>query len=121
MACIGLIDSDENLAASWSFSKLLEHWKRKHSKAVYIPSIASDLENGCRAYHYGGNIRLFEGTNINMLLNAVLSKSVYYDPGIKVESVSTGGKVKARSQFRIKSESLDVLYLRKKEVDLFDA
>ncbi|GGK64895.1 hypothetical protein GCM10007941_13800 [Amphritea balenae] len=118
---IGLLDSQDNVAASWSFSKLLEHWKRKHSKAVYIPSLASDVESGHRAYHYGSNIRLFEGTNINMLLGAVLDKAIYYDPGIKVESVSAGGKVKARSQFRIKSAELDCLYLQKTEMDLSDS
>lgn len=115
---IGLIDSKDNLTASWSFSKLLEHWKRKHAKAVYIPSIASDTSDGYKAYHYGNNIRMFEGTSINMLLKALQENNVYYDPGIKVESVSSGGKVKARSQFRIKSGSLDCLYLKKSEVDL---
>lgn len=108
--CIGLLDGSDNLAASWSFSKLLGHWKKKHSKAAYIPSVASDTANGGRAYHYGKTVRLYEGTTIDRLLGAVAEQKIYYDPGIKMEQASTKAIVKKRSQFRIKSKDLDTLY-----------
>jgi len=107
---IGLVDAEDKLAASWSFAKLLDHWKKKHSKAAYIPSVASDTADGVRAYHYGKTVRLYEGTNIDRLLGGVAERKVYYDPGIKMEQVSTKGLVKKRSQFRIKSKDLDSLY-----------
>lgn len=116
--CIGLLDDKDNLAASWSFAKLLEHWKKKHAKAAYIPSVASDLSGGRRAYHYGNSIRLYEGTNINRLLSAVADQKMYYDPGIKLENASTNPKVKKRSQFRIKSKELDRLYDKIDTVDV---
>jgi hypothetical protein len=40
----------------------------------------------------------------------VAEGSVYYDPGIKGESWSTKPQVKRRSQFRIKSDAIGVLY-----------
>lgn len=109
---VGLLDENENVAASWSYAKLLEHWKKKHARAAYIPSVASDLSNGSRVYQYGNNVRLYEGTDINRLLAAVADKHVYYDPGIKMELASTKEKVKKRSQFRIKSKNLDTLYYK---------
>lgn len=107
---VGLLDVKNNLAASWSFAKLLDHWKKKHSKSAYVPSLASDTADGVRAYYYGKTVRLYEGTNIELLLGAVAREKVYYDPGIKMEHVSTKALVKKRSQFRIKSKDLDSLY-----------
>jgi hypothetical protein len=36
--------------------------------------------------------------------------NIYYDPGIKMENVSTKPKIKKRSQFRMKSQFLGELY-----------
>ncbi|MDN3638772.1 MvaI/BcnI family restriction endonuclease [Simiduia curdlanivorans] len=115
---IGLLDKNDNIAASWSYTKLLTHWKQKHARAAYIPSIAIDLPDGHRAYCYGGNVRLYEGTDINKLLGAIVDQHVYYDPGIKMEQASTKEVVKKRSQFRIKSNALDCLYNKLDEVDV---
>lgn len=35
---IALLSDAGEVAASWSFKKILEHWSHKHSKAVYVPS-----------------------------------------------------------------------------------
>jgi hypothetical protein len=43
---------------------------------------------------------------------------IYYDPGIKMENVSTKPKIKKRSQFRIKSEHLPKLYKVNEVVDV---
>jgi len=115
---IALLDAKGNVASSWSFTKLMEHWKRKHSKAVYIPSISKQEGNELKAYHYGNIARLFEGTSIIRLLKAVSEGHVYYDPGIKLENADTIPKTKRRSQFRIKSSALDKLYDREDVVDV---
>ena len=115
---LGLVDSDDNLAASWSFAKLLDHWKKKHAKAAYIPSVANDTADGVRTYHYGKTVRLYEGTTIDRLLGGLAEHKVYYDPGIKMEQVSTKALVKKRSQFRIKSKDLDSLYNHLDTVDV---
>ena len=115
---VGLLDGEDNLAASWSFAKLLDHWKKKHAKAAYIPSVAINTESGMRAYHYGKTVRLYEGTTIDRLLGGVAEHKVYYDPGIKMEHVSTKAQVKKRSQFRVKSKDLDCLYDHLDTVDV---
>jgi len=116
--CVGLLDGNDNLAASWSFAKLLGHWKKKHAKAAYIPSVANDTTDGMRYYHFGKMVRLYEGTTIDRLLAGIAQHKVYYDPGIKMEQVSTKALVKKRSQFRIKSKDLNSLYDHLEMVDV---
>lgn len=70
-------------------------------KAIYMGIQYSRLDSRNSAY---------EDTNFNRLLNAVANQRVYYDPRIKLENVSTKPIVKKRSQFRIKSKTLDCLY-----------
>ena len=55
-----LEDRNGEIAAAWSFAKLINHWKTKHAKAAYIPSIkrASPIE-----YRFGPEITLYEGTD----------------------------------------------------------
>jgi hypothetical protein len=118
--CIGLINADGEAVATWSFAKVLSHWKRKHSKAAYIPAISCGKEKGTVSYHYGNEIRLFEGANIVSLLKAINAGSVYYDPGIKLENAFTSPRTKRRSQFRIKSSSLSVLYHHAETVDVLN-
>lgn len=110
---IALIDQDENEAASWSFASLLLHWNRKHDKACYVPSISK--VNGARKYMFSNSVILGTGTDFQLFLNQMSKGNIYYDPGIKLENISTAPKIKKRSQFRIKSKYLSNLY-RKNEL-----
>jgi hypothetical protein len=113
---IQLLDAKENVAAAWSFAKLLDHWKAKHAHAAFVPSQASKV--GERQYRYGRNILLGEGAEFRLLLNAVHEGKVYYDPGIKLEGISTSNpKAKKRSQFRVASKDLPALYVASRIVD----
>lgn len=105
---IALMDKDENEAASWSFSTLLLHWNRKHNQACYVPSLSDKAQE--KKYKYGNNIILGTGTDFQLFLKQMAIGNIYYDPGIKMENVSTKPKIKKRSQFRIKSEYLSSLY-----------
>jgi hypothetical protein len=116
--CIALLDKKGNIASSWTFTKLMEIWKRKHAKAVYIPSISRNEPGHLKEYHYGNEVRMFEGTSILQLLKAVAEGHVYYDPGIKLVHADTKPTTKRRSQFRIKSTSLDKLYDKLEVVNL---
>ena len=52
-----------------------------------------------------------------MVLKAITLGKVYYDPGIKLEGVSTGSPVaKRRSQFRVKWKDLAGLYHETEDV-----
>lgn len=112
-----LLDNNGEVAASWSFAKLMNHWKRKHSQAVYIPSIRR-IESGIHQHHYGKDIQLGTGTTFEMILSAINMGIVYYDPGTKVEHASTDApKIKPRNQFRVNHKYLCTLY---KSYDLID-
>lgn len=114
--CIAILDSNGNVASSWSFAKIMEHWKRKHARSAYIPSLSLIRSDKIRCYSYCGNVRLFEGTSFNKLLQAINNQHVYYDPGIKLENASTKPSLKRRSQFRIKSLLLGNLYDTREDV-----
>jgi hypothetical protein len=111
-----LVDDDGRVAASWNFAGLLAHWSRKHRKAVYVPS--KSRQAATRQYSYGSKIRLALDTDPLKLLKGFSGGFVFYDPGIKVENVSTNPKVKRRSQFRIASKSISELYEDVSLVDL---
>ena len=62
-------------------------------------------------YSYGARVELCEGTDVLLLLQALASGSVYYDPGIKMERADTlSPAIKRRSQFRVKHNNLSGLY-----------
>lgn len=95
----------------------MNHWNGKHAQAVYVP--AEGRLDPVRAYRYGPRVRMGEGTDFLLLLQAFGNGAAYYDPGIKLENQSTeSAGHKARSQFRIKSSDLAALYHRMDIVDL---
>jgi hypothetical protein len=106
--CIALIDSDQNMAASWAFSHLLTHWNRKHAFAAYVPSSSTAEHTQCS---YKNPLLLGEHTDFSRYLAAIAAGLVIYDPASKIENASTEqSRVKARSQFRISSKNLAGLY-----------
>lgn len=113
---IALIDQSENEAAAWSYSSMLLHWNRKHDKACYIPSLSETT--GDRKYKYGNNVILGTGTDFQLFLQEMFKGNIYYDPGIKLENMSTKPSMKKRSQFRIKSQFLPNLYKTNEIVDV---
>ena len=107
--CIALVTESGELAAGWAFSGIFEHWSRKHNKAAYVPSQCRIEPQ--RQYSYGHIVRLAQGTDSLRLLKALASGTVYYDPGIKLEGVSTDNPhSKPRSQFRISSKNIGAIY-----------
>jgi hypothetical protein len=115
-----VLQTNENeVIASWGFDSLLTHWNRKHSKAVYVPSNRREIDD-IYQYRFGHHVFLGVGTSFSRFLMAFHNCRVYYDPGIKVENISTNPKHKHRSQFRVKARDLHYLYDQWEEVDLFD-
>ncbi len=113
---IVLMDKNDKETASWSFASMLLHWNRKHDKACYVPSLSEIKEN--RRYKYGNNIILGTGTDFQLFLAQMAIGNIYYDPGIKLENMSTKPKIKKRSQFRIKSKFLPELYKKNEIVNV---
>ncbi len=112
---IALISAKDEIAASWSFRKILTHWCRKHNKAAYIPAEV-DRESGRPKYRFGNNVKLCRSTDPTLLLNGVSSGSVYYDPGIKLDRGTR--KTHRRSQFRVKFNQVSTLYRQSENVDV---
>lgn len=112
-----LLDPQGDIAASWEYKDLLTHWMRKHAKAAYVPTIS--INEPHKQYRYGTRIRVATGTDFLMFIKAVAKGTVYYDPGIKIESAS-GEKpqVKKRSQFRIRSSAIDALYRTVEDINI---
>ena len=108
---ISLEDEHHTTAARWSFPKIMDHWKKKHSQAVYIPCMMRAAETGVREYFYGADVELGNGTDFQMFLSGMLNGFVYYDPGIKLENASDlKSTPKKRSQFRASHKHLNALY-----------
>lgn len=117
---IALLDKNGNPGSVWTFAKIMEHWKRKHAKAAYIPSLSTSANGKYRSYNYCNNVRLFTGTSFTKLLQAINDHHVYYDPGINIKNADTQPVTKRRSQFRIKSAALDNLYDSLEEVNVLE-
>ncbi len=109
---IVLLDRNDRVAASWSFAKLIDHWKRKHAQAVYVPCISQkNPSTGLKEYKFGKSIELGEGTNFELFLTSMQAGKIFYDPGIKLENATSANpKVKRRSQFRINHKDIIKLY-----------
>lgn len=116
---IVLLNDNNNVIAKWNYSKIIERWKVKHTQAVYVPSNKQTISSIIQ-YRYSHLIRLYNTTNINLLLNSIHTKSVYYDPGINVKNVNTKPLVHARSQFRIKVKDLNKLYINREDINLLE-
>ncbi len=113
---IALVDTNNNEAASWSFSSMLLHWNRKHNQACYVPS--QTVNENMRQYKYGNKVLLGIGTDFLLFLGQMAIGNIYYDPGIKMENVSIKPLIKKRSQFRIRSQYLQNLYKTNEIVDI---
>ncbi len=116
IGCLALVSDAAEVAAAWSFAKILEHWSRKHPRAVYVPSRCRTEPH--RQYAYGHKVWRAEGTDALRWLAALAKGAVYYDPGIKLEHASTDLELKRRSQFRVASGQIGTLYERVETVEL---
>ena len=112
-----LYDAQGNVAAGWSFQKLLNHWKRKHANTCYV-SYEKKPES-VPLYSYGPEIRLCRGAGIRNYLLALSSSVIYYDPGINEKKLKDGSwKPKKRNQFRIKWKDIPSIYDETEELIL---
>ncbi|MDC9720036.1 MAG: MvaI/BcnI family restriction endonuclease, partial [Gammaproteobacteria bacterium] len=115
---IALLDNNGEVAASWGFEKLMNHWKSKHSKAVFVPSVNRKFD-GQLEYAFGQNIELGTGASFTTLLSSISAQYVYYDPGLKWENVSqVNSTTKARHPLRVKHQHLPMLYDNYEILDL---
>lgn len=106
---IGLINKDGETVAFWSFTKLLQHWQKKHAKTCYVKSERKE-EGEDYYYKYSTDIELGIDSSFNKFILALEQGIVYYDPASKLYKEDEKWKTKARSQFRMKESDLKTLY-----------
>lgn len=112
---VALLSNDDEIAAMWGYGKLIDHWKRKHAKTVYIPSIRTDKPY---SYHFGKEVMLCRGTDFIAFLKAINLGSIYLDPAIKAEEYSSSSpNIKRRNQMRISFKNIPDIYRRVDTVD----
>ena len=113
---IVLLNKIGEVAAKWGFVGLMEHWKRKHERAVYVPSL---VRRRPPAYRYASRVELHQHTEFGLFLRAMARGKVVYDPAVKMEHASWANpKIKHRSQFRVKHGDLGALYELSEIVDV---
>ncbi|MFC0581208.1 MvaI/BcnI family restriction endonuclease [Micrococcoides hystricis] len=111
---LALVDAKtQEVAAGWSFEKLLKLWHDKHGKVAYVPNIRRTCpKSGQPSFAYGPYVDLAEGTSFKLLLRAISAGAVYYDPGNKLERTDSKARwvPKYRNQIRIGYGKLGLLY-----------
>lgn len=113
---ISLTDREGKMAATWSFTAMMQHWNRKHAQAAYVPSL---FRTPPPEYAYGPRILLCEQTDFLLFLKAFAAGIIYYDPAIKIEKASSAKpEIKRRSQFRTKHNQIMRMYHHSEYVDL---
>lgn len=94
---VRLHDKDGVLAAEWDFASLIEHWRKKHARAVFVPAEKSEDK---QQFRYASKVHLGIGNPFHMLLESFQQGKVFYDPGIRLDP-SSKSRLKPRNQFRI--------------------
>lgn len=114
-----LKNDNGEIAAGWTFSKLLNHWKNKHTKTCYVSYKDIQIE-GHTHYHFGPKVCLAQGASIEKFLDALSTGIVVHDPGCKyaVDPKTGKWKQKKRNQFRVSAANSPSLYDDYKELDL---
>ncbi|MEO9527235.1 MULTISPECIES: MvaI/BcnI family restriction endonuclease [Pseudomonadota] len=113
---IALLNRNEEVAALWKYTGILEHWKRKHAQAAYVPSL---FRQPPPEYWFGPKVLLCEESDLTLFLRAIANGTIYYDPAIKLENDGTPSmSIKRRSQFRIRHDQLGSMYHQTELVEL---
>lgn len=97
-------------AAIWSFPRLMEHWGRKHARALYVTYEKRMIHD---FPHFKYSCLVFFGidTDFSLFLRAMAGDLVYLDPASKVSAATSPHPiVKARNQFRVSFRNVNVLY-----------
>lgn len=117
---IELVDKETGeVAAGWSFMKLLDHWQRKHNRAAYVP-YAKEGDGESTLLEFGPLITLGISTSFGLFLQAFSEGKVVFDPGDK--AVLRDGKwvPHSRSQFRINLFDIGAIYQETRFIDIRD-
>lgn len=102
-----LLDNDHNVAAGWSFGRLMNNWGVKHGEVIYVPASKvqnSDAEQFNRGHEFSvtfdRTVMVCRKTSAERLLKAINDGIVFLDPAPKLHATDPA-KNKRRSQWRL--------------------
>lgn len=98
--------NDSEYPAEWKFENFLNHWSRKHSKAVFMGADRRE-SGGMEEFNFKGCIECCKGAEPRALLRALAAATVFYDPAVRMMN---NGTVKKRNQFRVNLSQAYTLY-----------
>lgn len=115
-----IYDKHGNLVAGWSFTDLMDLWRKKHNRTVFVPYDKRLGASTC--FSYGPIVTTAEGADFSQFLGAIANQLVFYDPGVKMvlEQRVAGDKwkPKKRNQIRSNLKNLDSIFNHVEKVDL---
>ena len=106
-----LRDDQGNIAAGWTYNKLLTHWSKKHAETAYIKYTSIEA-NDLKHFTFGPEILLCQGTGVGSFLRAMYTSEIYYDPGINMKRINEHWTPKKRNQFRVGWKNIGALYAK---------
>ncbi len=102
-----LVDDSGNIAAGWSFERLMNNWGAKHNKAVYLAAEKQknpDQKEFSEGFEfqvtYASRVIVCEGSSAEQMLKAIADGIIYLDPAPKFVP-SDVSKNKRRAQWRV--------------------
>ena len=113
-----IADNKGKVILKWHFSKLMEHWKKKHTNAVFVPALSRAAPR--RQFWFSRNVKLGTGTEFYKLLDAIKAGSVVYDSGLWVnpQGETTKQRGHERHQIRVIPSQVSSLYSTFEDVDV---
>ncbi|NAT78102.1 hypothetical protein HKX68_04550 [Dickeya dadantii] len=96
------------IASGWSFSKIIDHWRRKHKKTCFV--FYDKISSEHPVYRFGPNVTLAEGNSIKKFISAFFTNKIYYDPGVNIKYSNEEWRAKKRNQFRMKWKDVGYIY-----------
>lgn len=113
-----LRDKYKTPVAKWSYSKIIDHWKKKHSNTCFV-SYETELRD-VPYYTFGPKLTLASGADIRNFLSALYNNIIYYDPGINMKLIDGRWKPKKRNQFRVAWKNVSTLYSKTENILLHE-
>lgn len=116
-AAIILLDKERDcIAAGWSLSSVLNHWRAKHAQTAYVPY---KKREGPLSFWYSPRIILGFGDDFQNFLEGCSKGLIVYDPAVKFKQHGTRWSVdKKRNQFRTVARNLCELYTKIEDINL---
>lgn len=102
-----LTDDDNNIAASWSLTRLFDNWGVKHNEVVYVPArvarneVPDEFKLGYeKRVYFGDEVLWCKNSSVEHMILAIVNGVIFLDPAPKLDPDNPKNN-KRRSQWRV--------------------